>query len=79
MSHCCNHKNEGIQSVVLNVKGMSCDHCVKSIKKAVGDLTGVKDVDVNLETGEVTIEFVSDKTSIDAIKPVIEDLGYDVE
>jgi len=33
----------------LTVEGMSCNHCVNSIKKAVGGLEGVSNVDVDLK------------------------------
>jgi len=31
-----------IQKIILNVEGMSCEHCVNRIKKAVGALDGVR-------------------------------------
>ena len=79
MSNCCGHKNEGIQSIVLNAKGMSCDHCVKSIQKGVEGLKGVSKVDVDLQGSKVTVEYNSADTNVDAIKTAIEDTGYDVE
>lgn len=80
MSHCCgDHKSESIQTVVLYVKGMTCNHCVMSIQKGVGEVKGVKKVDVSLEEGKATVEFNPSETSVDAIKIAIEDVGYDVE
>ncbi|MHB8204000.1 MAG: heavy-metal-associated domain-containing protein [Desulfomonilaceae bacterium] len=40
---------------VIKVKGMSCQHCVMSVKKALSSLDGVKEVEVNLEKGEATL------------------------
>ena len=40
---------------VIKVKGMSCQHCVMAVKKALSSLDGVKEVDVNLEKGEATL------------------------
>ena len=34
---------------------MTCGHCVASVSEEIGELVGVEDVDVVLETGEVTI------------------------
>lgn len=62
----------------LNVEGMSCSHCENSVKKAVGALDGVSNVAVDLKGKKVTIEFDTEKTSVDAIKDAIEDQGYDV-
>lgn len=68
-----------MESVTLNVKGMSCNHCVKAIKDSVGVLEGVKEVDVNLEAGTVSVQFDSRVVQIEKIKETIENQGYDVE
>jgi copper chaperone len=62
----------------LNVEGMSCNHCVNSVKKAVGALNGVTNVEVDLKSKTVSIEFDSEKVNTEAIKDAIEDQGYDV-
>jgi copper chaperone len=38
---------------ILKVKGMSCQHCVMSVTKALGQLEGIKNVQVDLAKGEV--------------------------
>lgn len=63
---------------ILDVEGMSCSHCENSVKKSIGELDGVQTVNVDLNTKKVLVEFDSDKVSIETIKDVIEDLGYDV-
>lgn len=35
------------------VEGMTCGHCVSSVKEEVGEVAGVTAVDVTLETGAV--------------------------
>ena len=65
-------------NVTLNVQGMSCGHCVSSVEKSVGNLDGVKEVKVHLESGEVDVSFEEDKVSLDVIKETIDDQGYDV-
>ncbi|MGG0717136.1 copper chaperone CopZ [Robertmurraya massiliosenegalensis] len=65
--------------ITLNVKGMSCGHCVKSVEGSVGKLDGVSAVKVQLENGTVDIEFDSNKVTLDTIKDTIDDQGYDVE
>src|SRR4051794_29877149 len=37
------------------VKGMTCGHCVSSVKAEVGEIDGVTGVDVDLPTGTVTV------------------------
>ncbi|ACL76066.1 copper chaperone CopZ [Ruminiclostridium cellulolyticum] len=60
------------------VEGMSCTHCVNSIKNAVGSLNGVQKVDVDLATKKVTVEFDPEVVKGKQIKDAIEDQGYDV-
>ncbi len=40
----------------LRVKGMSCQHCVKTVKKALEEIDGITNVAVDLESGEATFE-----------------------
>ena len=39
----------------VTVTGMTCAHCVASVSEEIREVAGVEDVDVVLETGEVTI------------------------
>ncbi|RUL50814.1 copper chaperone CopZ [Lysinibacillus antri] len=68
-----------MENVTLNVKGMSCGHCVKAVEGSVGALAGVEQVKVNLEAGQVDVVFDQDKVTVDQIKEAIDDQGYDVE
>ena len=62
-------------SVLLEVHGMSCAHCVASITSAVSPLPGVTAVDVALADGTVRVEGSPD---VAAVTAAIEDVGYDV-
>lgn len=64
---------------VLKVEGMSCSHCVESIKNALCILKGIEHVSVNLDARTVTVEYESEVISIDVIKDVIEGQGFDVK
>ncbi len=52
----------------IKIKGMSCEHCVMAVTKALGALDGVKDVKVDLKTGIATYEEVNtvDPKKVDA-------------
>ncbi len=63
---------------VIKVDGMSCEHCVKAIKSAVGALPGVTAVAVDLTAKTVTVGHDPDKTMLEQIRLEIEDQGYDV-
>lgn len=62
----------------IKVQGMSCNHCVNSVEGNVGKLTGVSSVKVNLQAGEVSVEFDNEQTTLEQIKETIEEQGYDV-
>jgi copper chaperone len=62
-------------SMVLEVSGMSCGHCVAAITTAVSALPGVDGVDVDLGGGAVRVGGTPDAAQV---KAAIEDAGYDV-
>lgn len=68
-----------MEKMTVNVKGMSCGHCINSIEGNVGELSGVTTVKVNLDSGTVSVEFNPNEVSIDKIKETIDDQGYDVQ
>ena len=67
-----------MQSVILKVDGMSCEHCVKAVSSTVGALDGVSKVVVDLATKSVEVEFDPARVSQEKIESAIEDQGYDV-
>ncbi|KNZ43421.1 copper ion binding protein [Acetobacterium bakii] len=67
-----------MEKITLNVEGMSCSHCEKTIKKAVGELVGVTGVNVDLAQKTVTIEYEPVKANLENFKLAIEEEGYEV-
>lgn len=61
---------------ILLVDGMSCGHCEKAVKHALGELEGISNVVVDLATKKVEVEGENLVDSI--LKEAIEDAGYDV-
>ncbi len=55
------------------VTGMTCGHCVASVTEEVGELPGVTDVAVELESGRLT---VSGDAAPDAVRAAVEEAGY---
>lgn len=68
-----------MNTVVLHVEGMSCGHCVNTVEGALKKLDGVIGAKVSLEEKSVTVEYDESKVSIEAMKEVIEDQGYEVK
>lgn len=67
-----------METATLTVNGMSCAHCVQAVEGSVGNLDGVKQVQVRLDEGKVDIQFDAQRVSIEKITETIEDQGYDV-
>ncbi len=62
---------------VWHVKGMSCQHCVMSVTKALNQLEGIQNVHVDLGRGEVTFDNTRN-VAADRIKEAIEKAGFEV-
>ena len=68
-----------MESVVLNVQGISCGHCVKAVEGSLAALQGINEVSVDLGAAQVTVAFDAAQVTVEAIKEAIEEQGYDVE
>ncbi|GII83780.1 metal-binding protein [Sphaerisporangium siamense] len=66
-----------MNTATYTVEGMTCGHCVSSVKEEVGEVEGVGAVDVDLATGLLT---VSGDGPLDSEKIVaaVEAAGYHV-
>lgn len=67
-----------MEKITLNVEGMSCYHCEKAVKNAVGELVGVTNVNVDLAQKTVMIEYDPGKANLENFKLAIEAEGYKV-
>lgn len=68
-----------MSQVVIQVEGMSCNHCVQAVQSALTKLDGVTDAKVSLADKNVTVQYEEGKVSVDQMKEAIEDQGYDVK
>jgi copper chaperone len=61
----------------IKIKGMSCQHCVMAVTKALSTLDGIKDVKIDLKTSVATYEEVK---AVDpkAVAAAIKKAGYEV-
>jgi copper chaperone len=64
-------------ATTLKVKGMSCQHCVMSVTKALSQLEGIKNVQVDLAKGEVRFDNTKEVAS-NQIEKAISDAGYEI-
>ena len=55
------------------VVGMTCDHCVGAVTEEVASIAGVTGVDVDLDSGALT---VSGDVDASAVQAAVEEAGY---
>jgi copper chaperone len=65
-----------MNQTTYTVQGMTCSHCVLSVREEVSEVAGVSAVDVDLASGRLTVT----GTEIDAraVSAAVADAGYEV-
>jgi len=64
-------------TVEVKVVGMTCGHCVNAVTEEVSAVAGVDSVNVDLESGNVTI--ISETSlDLDEVEAAIVEAGYSV-
>lgn len=64
-------------TTTYQVQGMTCGHCVNSVSAEVGAIQGVKDVQVDLASGQVTVTSES-PLDTDTVRAAVDEAGYDL-
>lgn len=65
-----------LTTVVIPVEGMSCVSCAATIKRRLGSMNGVGDVEVSLGERHARVRFDPSLLSPDRLTAAINDLGY---
>ena len=63
---------------IINVDGITCEHCVDTIKEAVEILDGIFSVDVDIEKKQVVVEFDEKIAKAEDLIDKIEGVGFKV-
>ena len=64
-----------MSTTVWTVEGMTCGHCVKAVTEEVAAIPGVTEVDVDLDSGRVTVVADADPTT-EAVAAAVDEAGY---
>jgi copper chaperone CopZ len=67
-----------IQTINLEVKGMTCTSCEEHINHSVNQLNGILKVKSSYENGNTEIEFDNSKTTVEEIEKTVNSTGYSV-
>lgn len=62
----------------IKVKGMSCQHCVAAVTKALKEIAELEDVAVDLEKGEASFQETK-PVDKEVIRQKIKKAGYEAE
>jgi copper ion binding protein len=66
-----------LKTDVIQVVGMSCQHCVQAVTQAVTAVAGVDAVRVSLEEGTATVDYEPGAVSPDALVAAITEEGFE--
>lgn len=66
-----------METLNLQIEGMTCNGCVKSINQALSTLEGIIRADVSLEEKKAHVAFDETKIQADRIIEAVEDAGFD--
>ena len=61
----------------MNIKGMSCPHCEKSVKDALEEIPQVVSANVDHKTGTAVVTLVSDVAD-DVLAKAVTEKGFEV-
>ena len=63
-----------MNELTINVGGMTCNHCKKTVETNLKKINGIKDIQIDLPTGNVNIQ--GDNLNTEEIQETITGLGY---
>ncbi len=62
----------------IKVSGMSCEHCVGRVKKAILEVNGVEGCEIDLKTGTVKVETSAEGLE-GKVKEAVKEAGYSIK
>lgn len=66
---------EAMSTNEYKVTGMTCGHCETSIREEVGQIAGIEDIQVSVQTGKLTVTG-SDPIDDGKVLAAVEEAGY---
>jgi copper chaperone len=61
--------------ITIKIKGMSCQHCVNSTRKALEAVPGISNIQIDLAKGEATFD---GEVNLQTAKDAIAKIGFEV-
>ena len=66
-----------MSTATYKVTGMTCGHCVQAVTSEVSKIDGVTDVEIDLESGNVTVTSQAEVQEAD-FRAAVDEAGYEV-
>lgn len=66
-----------MSTATYTVDGMTCGHCVSAVTSEVKRIHGVSDVEIDLESGAVTVTSEGDLDAAQ-VRAAVEEAGYEM-
>ena len=67
------------QTIELRIEGMSCEHCVAAVRKALQAVPGVTGVEVDLPSGKAMVELDPGLVTVEKLVAAVDEEGYTTE
>jgi len=65
-------------TATLKIQGMTCNHCVMRVAKALKAVAGVQDAQVDLQKAEAVVTFDESKADAGKLSAAVVDAGYKI-
>ena len=64
-----------MEKITLSIPTISCEHCVMTIKRELGEIKGIEGVKGDAKTKEITVQWDSPAT-MEKIKSTLKQINY---
>lgn len=68
-----------MKTMILNVPGMTCDNCARSVESALHTLRGVKEAAADLASGTVRVRMDEHSSRTAELLDAIQRIGFQVD
>ena len=65
-----------MEKTTIKIEGMSCGHCVKTVKNVLGRVEGLEVNDVQI--GEASLSHEPNNLQLDTIREALDDAGFEL-
>ena len=69
---------DGLETTILSIGGMTCDHCAMRVQKALAAVPGVRSVAVDRESNRATVTAAVSGVKRAALEEAVLKSGYQV-